>query len=59
MVVQVARFFDIIGVDMTPPSNMQELIPYMMTVMIGVFIVGGVFKVIGAIASSLFEMRRM
>jgi hypothetical protein len=55
----IAQFFLIIGVDMTPPTNMEELIPYIFTVVIGIFLVSAVFRVIAAIASELFSMRRM
>ncbi len=30
----VAEFFNIIGVDMLPPDNLAELIPYLLTVLI-------------------------
>jgi hypothetical protein len=55
----VAQFFDIIGPDIQPPANMEELIPYVLTIMVGFFLVGGVFRVIAAIAAELFSMRRM
>ena len=31
----VAEFFQITGVDVVPPTNMAELIPYLLTVFIG------------------------
>ena len=40
MALVVADFFQIIGVDIVPPGNMAELIPYLLTVVIGVFLVG-------------------
>ncbi len=55
----VARFFSVVGVGGTPPSNMQELIPYLLTVMVGLFLVSAVLKVIGGIVDELFAMRRM
>jgi len=54
----VAEFLGIIGAD-APPSNMAELIPYLLNVTVGVFLVGGVFKVVGSIAAELLRMRRM
>lgn len=54
----VAQFFGIIGPDITPPTNMQELIPYLLTVAVGVFLVSAVFRVIVEIVSALFSMRR-
>lgn len=45
MAAIVAEFFGIIGVDATPPSNMAELIPYLLEVLIGVFLVSAVFGI--------------
>ena len=59
MVQIVAQFFEIIGVDAVPPSNMQELIPYLLTMLVGMFLVSAVFKVVASIADELFGMRRM
>jgi hypothetical protein len=55
----VAQFFNIIGGDIIPPANMEELIPYIFTIVIGIFLVSGVFRIIAAIASALMDMRRM
>lgn len=58
MAALVAEFFGIIGVDMVPPSNLAELIPYLMTVVVGVALVSGVFGVIGKLAEVLLNFRR-
>lgn len=58
MAVVIAQFFQIIGVDSTPPSNMAELIPYLLTVAVGMFLVAQVYRLIGAIVRALFSMRR-
>lgn len=58
MAVLVAEFFGIIGVDMTPPQTMAELIPYMLTVFVGLVLVLSVFKVIGGIVDGLFYANR-
>lgn len=58
MAAVVAEFFQVIGVDMTPPTNMVELIPYLLTIVVGVFLVAQVFRVISAIAYSLVNARR-
>ena len=58
MAVIVAEFFQIIGVDAVPPSNMAELIPYLLTVIVGVALVSGVFKVIGHLAGIILNWRR-
>jgi hypothetical protein len=55
----VAQFFNIIGVDAVPPETLAELIPYLFTVMIGLFLVAAVFKVIAAIIGEFIGMRRM
>lgn len=54
----VAQFFSVIGPDIVPPSTMQELIPYLLTVFIGVFLVSAVFRVVVEIVSALFSARR-
>lgn len=54
----VAEFFSVIGVDMVPPSNMSELIPYLLVVFIGVVLVVCVFRVIGSAVSALLDTRR-
>ena len=58
MAALVAQFFGIIGVDMVPPSNLAELIPYLLTVVVGVALVSGVFGVIGKLAEVLLNFRR-
>ena len=54
----VADFFNIIGDGVTPPTNMVELIPYLLTVFCGIVSVVLVFKVIVAVASSISNWRR-
>lgn len=58
MASAVAEFFQVIGVDMIPPANMAELIPYLLTVVIGVFLVAMVFKVICYMVYGLMNIRR-
>ena len=58
MAVVVAEFFDIIGVDMIPPDTLAELIPYVLTVVVGLSLVSGVFGVIGHLAALLMDSRR-
>lgn len=58
MAVIVAEFFGIIGLDAVPPSNMAELIPYLLTVVVGVALVSGVFRVIGRLAETILNWRR-
>lgn len=58
MAALVAEFFGIIGVDMAAPSNLAELIPYLLTVVVGVALVSAVFGVIGKLAEVLLNFRR-
>lgn len=58
MAALVAEFFGIIGVEMVPPSTLAELIPYLLTVVVGVALVSGVFGVIGKLAEVLVNFRR-
>lgn len=54
----VAEFFGIIGVDAVPPETLAELIPYLLTVLIGVALVSTVFRVIGRLAEMVLDFRR-
>ncbi len=58
MAALVAQFFDIIGLDRTPPTNMVELIPYLLTVFVGVFLVAMVYRLVAAIVRAVFNVRR-
>lgn len=57
MAALVAQFFQIIGVDATPPTNMAELIPYLLTVLVGMFLVAMVYRLVSAIVRALFSAR--
>ena len=54
----VAEFFMITGLDMVPPENLAELIPYLLHVVVGVALVSGVFAVIGKVAEVFVNFRR-
>lgn len=58
MVQLVAEFFGIIGVDMTAPATFSELIPYLLTVFIGLLLVVTVFRIFGAIAHAFTAFPR-
>lgn len=59
MAETIATFFQVIGVSSTPPATMAELIPYLLTVFIGIVLVIGVFRVIGAIVQAvMYSIRR-
>lgn len=54
----IAEFFQVIGVDSTSPDNLAELIPYLLTVFIGIALVSIVFRVIGRLAEVIMDFRR-
>lgn len=54
----IAEFFGVIGEDVIPPDNLAELIPYLLTVFIGVALVSTVFRVIGRLAEAVIDFRR-
>ena len=58
MAAVVANFFSIIGVDAVPPETLAELVPYLLTVFVGLALVSGVFRVIGKLAEILMDFRR-
>lgn len=54
----VAEFFNVIGVDQTPPDTMGELIPWLLTVIIGIWLVSLVFGLFKEIMVALIDWRR-
>lgn len=54
----VAQFFSIVGVDMVAPQTLAELIPYLLTVVVGVSLVSGVFGVIGRVVQAFTDFIR-
>ncbi len=54
----VAEFFQIVGVEQIPPETLAELIPWLVTVFVGVALVCAVFGVIGKIAECLLSFLR-
>lgn len=54
----VAQFFSIIGPNVDPPTNMLELIPYLLTVFIGIVLVVCVYRLVASIAAALINWRR-
>ena len=54
----VAQFFSIIGPSVDPPTNMQELIPYLLEVLIGVFLVSAVFGILRDLMLGILDWRR-
>lgn len=58
MAVIVAEFFEICGLETVPPSNLGELIPYLLTVLAAVALVSGVFRAVGRLAEVLLNSHR-
>lgn len=58
MAAVVSNFFSIVGMDMVPPETLAELIPYLLTVFVGLALVSGVFHVIGKLAEIIMDFRR-
>lgn len=58
MALVIAEFFNVIGVDAAAPTTMAELIPWALSVYIGVMLVCGVFRVFGKLAELLMNGRR-
>ena len=58
MAVVISEFFGIVGLDVVPPTNMAELIPYLLQVFVGVALVAGVFRVLGKLAEVFINFRR-
>lgn len=54
----ISEWFNVIGPDIVLPTNMIELIPYLLTVFLGVLSVYFVFKAFIAIASAIISSWR-
>lgn len=54
----VSEFFTVVWVDMIPPDNLAELIPYLLSVFVSVALVSGVFRVIGRMVEVIMDFRR-
>ena len=57
MAAIVAEFFGISGVDMIPPDNLGEMIPWLLEVIVAVVLVLAVFKLIAEISKLFFNWR--
>lgn len=53
----LAELFGIVGLDMTPPATMSELIPYFLTVLVGFAIISGMFRFFRSLSSSIIGGR--
>lgn len=57
MVQVVSNFFGLSGLDMVPPDNLAQLIPYLLQFIVAVVLVLAVFKVISAIVQIFCNWR--
>lgn len=58
MALVIAEFFEICGLYMETPQTLAELIPYLLTVTVGVALVSGVFAVIGRLVNLMLDITR-
>lgn len=58
MAVVVSEFFTVVWLDMVPPDNLAELVPYLLSVFVSVALVSGVFRAIGRLAGVFMDFRR-
>lgn len=54
----ISEFFTINGVDFVPPATLGELIPYLLTVLVAVALVSGVFAIIGKLLNLILDFTR-
>ena len=57
MAAIVAEFFGISGVDMIPPENLGEMIPWLLEIIVAVVLVLAVFKLVAEIAKVFVNWR--
>ncbi len=57
MAAVVSEFFGISGVDMLPPENLGQLIPWLLQVIVAVVLVLAVFKLIAGIVQIFCNWR--
>ena len=53
MIQQLAEFFGIIGLDLTPPETFSELIPYLLQVFLAFALVSAIFGMFRAVIYGL------
>lgn len=55
MIQVVLEFLGVVGVDVTPPTNLAELIPYLISVFVGLLLVLAAFRVLSSILTGFFS----
>ena len=56
MLSSVMEFFGIVGVDIIPPTNFGELVPYLLQVGVGLMLAGMTFRLVLGV-SRVFSAR--
>ncbi|WP_085833741.1 hypothetical protein [Clostridium merdae] len=54
----ILEFFGIVGIDVVPPTNLAELIPYLLSVFVGLLLVLAVFRSFTSILTGFFAFIR-
>lgn len=54
----ITEFFLINGIDFTAPQTLAELIPYLLTVLVGVALVSASFAVLGKLINLILDFTR-
>lgn len=57
MVEQLAQLLGIIGLDITPPETMGELLPYLFMVFLGFALLGAIIRLFRFFASLIMRPR--
>ena len=58
MAAVISEFFMISGIDMTAPATLSELIPWILTIYVGIALASAVFRVFGKLMEVLLNWRR-
>lgn len=58
MAAVISEFLSFFGLDALPPETMADLIPYLLTVLLGVCLVTAVFHVFGRLMEILLNYTR-
>lgn len=58
MIQVVLEFLGVVGVDVIPPTNLAELIPYLVSVFVGLLLVLAVFRSFTSILTGFFAFIR-
>lgn len=57
MLVLISEFFGIIGLDVTPPVDFASLMPWLITIFLGIAMIAFIFKMFAAIVRAICGQR--